>query len=160
MELRELMGGLAAACGIDGMATDDDGVYNLSVDDMTVSIMSLDESGQLVIWAEVCEPPPEGRECLYRLLMQSMFMGQATDGAMFSIESESGKVYLQRIEFLSALDVESFTGLVEKFVNVLERWRKIIVDFRPVASEMERVAAEDSEIDRQSGMGMGGFMQV
>ena len=160
MELKELMDGLAATCGIDGLAAGNDGAYHLSFDDMNVSFKSLDESGRLVVWAEVCEPPSEGREPLYRLLMESMFQEQATGGATFSIESGSGKIYLQRIEFISALDVESFNGLVEKFVDTLEHWRKIIVGFSPVASELERVAAEDSEIDRQSGMGMGGFMQV
>ena len=160
MELKELMEGLAAACGIDGMAANEDGIYRLMIDDMEVSFMSVEESGQLVVWAEVCEMPPEGRERLCRVLMESMFMGRATGGATFSIEPESGKVCLQRIEFLSALDVEAFNGLLEKFVNVLEEWRKIIADFRPVAEELDRKAAEDAEADRQVGMGLDGFMQV
>lgn len=160
MELKELMEGLAAACGITGVAEDNDGMYRLGIDDMEVSFTSIAESAQLVVWAEVCEMPPEGRERLYRVMMESMFMGQATGGAAFSIDPESGKVYLQRIEFLSALDVESFTTLLEKFVNVLEQWRAIISDFRPVAKEMDRKAAEETETDRRLGMGLGGFMQV
>lgn len=159
MELQELMNGLAAACGMDGLAADADGAYRLNFDDMEVSFKSVG-SRQFVVWAEVCELPPEGRERLYRLLMEAMFLGQATGGAMFSIESKSGKVHLQRIEFLSALDVEAFNGLVEKFVNVLEEWRKIVADFRPVAEDLERKTAEESEAGRQAGMGLGGFMQV
>lgn len=160
MELKELMDGLAAACGVLDVKPDAEGAYHLGIDDMTVSFMSLDESGQLVVWAEVCEPPPEGRERLYRTLMESMFLGRATGGGAFSIEPESGKVYLQRVEFLSALDVESFVGIVEKFVNVLEGWRKIIANYRPAAQEMERRSAEESAAARQAGMGMDGFMQV
>lgn len=159
MELKELMEGLAAACGMDGLTADADGAYRLGFDDMEIAFKSVG-STQFAVWAEVCEMPPEGRERLYRMLMESMFLGQATGGATFSIESKSGKVYLQRIEFLSALDVDAFNGLVEKFVNVLEEWRKIITDFRPVAEVLESKTAEESEAGRQAGMGLGGFMQV
>ena len=160
MELNELMEGLAAACGVKGVMPDAGGAYHLAIDEMNVSFMSIAESGQLVIWGEVAEPPPEGRELLYQVLMESMFMGRATGGAAFSIDAGSGKIFLQRMEALSALDVELFTKMLEKFVNVLEEWRKIVADFRPAAQEMARKAADDAAADRQGGMGMNGFMQV
>ena len=37
MELKELMEGLAAACGMDGFAADADGAYRLNFDDMEVA---------------------------------------------------------------------------------------------------------------------------
>ena len=157
MEYCELMRQFGAKVGLPDLAPDETGVCRVGIDDMLVLFREDVETSRIMVWAEVGEPPPEGRERLYLLLMESMFMGQATGGATFSIESESGKVYLQRMEFLSALDADSFTGLLEKFVNLLEEWRRIIVDFRPVAEAIKKEAdAAESESDFRTG----GYLQV
>lgn len=156
MEFHELMKQFGERVGLADLAPGDSGVCRVGIDDMLVLFREDVETARIMIWAEVGEPPPEGRERLYRLLMEAMFMGQATGGATFSIESGSGKVYLQRNEFLSALDTDSFFGMLEKFVNVLEEWRKLVVDFRPPAGEQERETAAEPA----PGFGSGGFMQV
>ena len=160
MEFTELMKGFATKVGMTGLQLAEDGVCRVEIDGMAISFVEVPETRQLVTWAEVGEPPPEGRERLYRVLMESMYMGKATGGSTFSIDSESGLVYLFRLDPLPLLDLDTFMLMLEKFVNVLEEWRKIVADYREVASDLEKTAAEADEQVRQMGMGANGFMQV
>ena len=78
-------------------------------------------------------------------------------GSSFSIEPESGKIYLHRVDPVAVLDLNSFSAMLEKFVNMLEQWRKTLVDFRPVA---EAIKKEDDAAGAVPDFGLGGFMQV
>lgn len=158
MEFTELMRKFAEKVGIADLPVSEDGVCRVEIDGMNVSFIEVPETRQLVTWAEVGEPPPEGRERLYRVLMESMYMGKATGGSTFSIDSETGLVHLFRLDPLPLLDLDTFTPMLERFVNVLEEWRKIVADYRGVASQLEKAAATEEVATRQ--MGANGFMQV
>ena len=157
MDINEIMEAFGRDLGVEGLAPDADGVYGLDIDGMKIAVAELPDA-QLATWAEVCEPPPEGRERLYRTLMEGMFLGEGTGGAAFSIERESGKVYLHRFDAIAALDAGSFKAMLEKFVNVLEEWRSLIADFRPAFDELAK--GEDAARDERQDVGMGGFIQV
>ena len=154
MELSEIMEQFAQKIGLADFAPDADGSYRLAIDDMTVSFVDEGESRTLATYAEIGDPPPEGVTALYRVLMEAMFMGQATCGSAFSVEPNSGKIFLHRVDSLAALDADAFSAMLEKFVNVLEQWRKLIADFRPVAGEVEKVLSDEPPM-----LGSG-FMQV
>ena len=158
MEFEELMKGFGEKVGIKDLAPTEDGVYRFEIDDMSVSFLEVPETRQLVTWAVVGEPPLEGRERLYQVLMESMFMGKATGGSTFSIDSDSGCIHLFRLDPLTLLDLDTFMPMLERFVNVLEEWRTIVADYRGVASKLEQDAAAEVENTRQ--VGMGGFLQV
>lgn len=160
MDLDEIMAAFAAESGIKGLSADEDGTYSLSIDDMSVSFMEIPETGRLATLAKVCDLPSEGRESLYRVMMEAMFMGRATGGAMFSVEPEGDAVFLQRVDPLAVMDPDGFKAMLEQFVNVLEEWRKLVVDFREVAPKLESVRQETQEETREFGLGTGGFMQV
>lgn len=157
MDFTELMQAFGAKVGLEGLAPDGDDTCRIDVDGMSISFMEHRESGTVVTWAEVSEPPPEGVSVLYRVLMESMFMGQATGGSTFSVEPETGKIFLHRVDPLQAFDLDSFCSMLERFVNVLEQWRKLIVDFRPVAAEVDKAVSGKGEEMPSFG---GGFMQV
>lgn len=156
MDFKELMSGFGEKVGIEGLAPDGENICRIDIDGMSVSLMEHLESRSIVIWAEVSEPPPEGVTILYRVLMEAMFMGQGTGGSSFSIEPESKKIFLHRIDPLQSLDLDSFCAILEKFVNVLEQWRKLIADFRPVAAEAGKVESSSGD---PAPFG-GDFMQV
>lgn len=157
MEFREIMRQFGAKIGMADLSPDETNSCHLKIDDMSVSFMEDPDAGTVVTWAEICEPPTDGASMLYRVLMESMFMGQGTAGASFSIEPESGKIYLHRVDPSAVLDLDSFCAMVEKFVNTLEQWRKTIADFRPVVEAVKEADAEDAQM---TGFGMNGFMQV
>lgn len=158
MELKELIGQFAKEVGITDAAADETGAFHFAIDDMTVSFEADEASGELATYAQVGELPPEGREQLYRLMMEAMFRGEGTGGATLSIAPDSDRICLHRIDPLDALDLERFKAKLERFVNVLEEWRKLLADFRAVIPAVERAAAEAEEENRE--FERGGFMQV
>lgn len=158
MEFKELMGQFAATVGITDASADEMGAFHFAIDDMTVSLEADEMSGEMVTYAQVGELPPEGREHLYRLMMESMFRGEGTDGATLSIAHDSDTVYLHRIDPLAVLDIEKFKSNLERFVNALEAWRNQLVDFCEVIPAVERAAAAAEEERRT--FESGEFMQV
>ena len=157
MEFREIIRQLGAKIGIEDLAPDETNACHLSFDDMSVSFMEDPVSDTVVTWSEVCEPPADGADMLYRVLMEAMFMGRGTAGSSFSIDPESGKIFLHRVDPAAMLDLDSFCAMTEKFVNTLEVWRRNITDFRPVAAAIRNA---DAAADKPLDLGAGGFMQV
>lgn len=153
MEFLGLMEAFGMDVGIGALEPDFDRVCRVDIDGMRVSFLEMPQSGQLVTWAAVCEPPPEGREQLYQMLMEAMFMGRETGGGAFSVDAETGSVYLHRFDALQTMDLDSFKAMLEKFANVLENWRRRVADFRPQTSDGPQGVAFGQ-------FGMDGFLQV
>lgn len=140
---------------------DEAGAVTLSVDGMPVTILGLEEVGQVVLTGVVGETPPEDRmERLYKALLQANHNFAATAGATMSVDPADDRISLCKALPLALADAESFFAEVERFVNTLETWRKIVSDFRgqeiepggdPEASAM----AGEPDFPRADG-----FMQV
>lgn len=158
MDLKDIITAFAAENGLEGLTADAEGAYHIGIDDMVVSFSETGNRDEFVTWAEVAVPQQEGRERLYRALMEAMFLGQGTGGATFSLERESGEICLHRIDNSAQMDLNLFKEKLEKFVNILEQWRKLMADFAPVAHEIEEAARNSEQETRQ--FGLGGFMQV
>ena len=158
MELKDLMEQFGKEFGVPDLTADETGVYTVLIDGMKVSFVADPGAPRLVTWGEVGEVPPEGREKLFRVLLESMYMGKATGGAVFSIEETTGKIVFHRMDPLDALDYEAFARMLEAFVNILEKWRGILADFRGVAADQARAEEKSAQEARQ--FGLGDFMQV
>lgn len=158
MEFVELIKGFAGQVGLSDHIPTKDGSCRFDIDGMAVNFVEVPETRQLLTWAEVGEPPLEGRERLYAVLMEAMFMGRSTGGATFALNPESGSIQLFRLDPLKLLDQDAFLTMLEKFVNVLEQWRKMLGEFSAVAPKMVKTEAASAEESRQ--FGLGGFLQV
>ena len=158
MEFKELMVEFAKAARVDRIDPDDDGCYRFEIDGMVVTFSEVLESDELLTWAEAGELPPEGRETLYRTLLEALYMGRATGGSVLSVDPESGMVCLHRGDPLAAMDFERFKATLQKFVNVLEFWRRTLADFRPAAREQAETAQTELDVERE--VSLGNFMRV
>ena len=156
MKLAELMAEFAEKFGIDGLVPDGEDVYHLDADGMAFAFADAEDGAHFVIWAEVCPVPPEGRERLYDILMQSMFMGQQTSGAYFSVHD--GTIYLHQIEALADMNLERFEVLLEKFISTYETWHASITDFNSVLPELTQ-KVQEQELESRSFEAMG-FVRV
>ncbi|MCQ2394921.1 MAG: type III secretion system chaperone [Kiritimatiellae bacterium] len=158
MEFKKLMADFAAAARIDRIDPDEDGCYRFEIDGMVVTFSEVLESDELLTWAEAGELPPEGRETLYRTLLEALYMGRATGGSVLSVDPESGMVCLHRSDPLTAMDFERFKEALQKFVNVLEFWRRTLADFRPAAKEHAEAVQAEPGVERE--IAFGNFMRV
>ena len=159
MEFRKLVGDFAAGLGVMDISFDEDGIARLTADDMVVAFMEVPERRSLLIWSEVATPPPEKLAQLYKLLLEAMFMGRATQGATFSCEND--KIYLHRMDALVDLEPESLSKIVEEFLNLVEKWRDVINTFRADETGTETASSEEAVEPLSFGLGgPAGFMQV
>ena len=156
MEIKEIMEAFAARAGVTDFAPDEEGVYHFGFDDMRVTFA--EAGGRLLTLAEVGEVPPEGRERLYGVLLESMFLGGQTKGASFALDAETNLLYLQRFDALEALSHDGFRAMLEEFVHVLEDWRGIVSDFRDAAPGQVRAAKAAAKESRE--LSFGDFMRV
>lgn len=160
MEYAELMSDFNANLNIEGASPDADGAYHFEIDGMPVSVMEIAELRQAVVWGDLGEMPPVNCERLYKSMLEAMFMGEGTGGGSFSIDHETGRVYLQRLLPLVALETADFLSQVERFVNVLEEWRRIIAEYRDVSSEFKDAMGRDDAEQRRAWLNADGFLRA
>ena len=148
MEFKELIDSFAKRHGIADLAPEDDGV-SLDIDGIVVAVVAV--GGEVVLSAEIGEPPVEGRaEFADALLEASM-----ESAAFFAKSAQTGKYMLLRRLNLLTLDDAAFDNSIEALVNTAEVWRKMLDDFRPAA----KAAAEGVDAEEPL-LGASGFMQV
>lgn len=152
MEFEEIIQALGKKIGID-LVPDDEGVCQLSVDDMHITIQYLSELQIVSVYAEIGEPPPENPTSLYEAMLAANHLFQGTSGATISREPDSGKIFLCRCDPLLVLDGESFAAGLEKFVNTLETWHKLVAEYRPEVAGAGSSGAEPAPFG-------GSFMSV
>lgn len=135
------------------LSPDADGTVMLDVDGLELTIMGMEEIGQVALIGIIGVPPPEEKmERLYRAMLEANHNFAGTSGATLSINPDTGKVSLCKILPLALADGDGFFKEIERFVNTLETWHKLVEDFRGVVDEP---AAAPSEMTFG-----GGFMQV
>lgn len=158
MELKDLMTAFGKAFGVSDLKPSKDGIYTVTIDEMSISFAADPDMPRLVTWGEVGVIPPEGRERLFHVLLESMFMGKATGGATFSIEAGTDTLFFHRMDSLDGLDFKAFAMTLETFVNILEKWRGILSGFGSAAADLIKDEQQVAQDMRQASFGT--FMQV
>lgn len=153
MHLPRLMKEFAKAANVDHIPHEEDGSYRLEIDGMLVTLSEVAHKEDLFMWAEVGALPPEGRETLCHTLLTADFMGQATQGAVLSIDPDTETITLHRIDSFKGMDFEHFKTKLEHFVNVLETWRKTLEDYRPIAHHHEEAIIDAAHAAHQHSIG-------
>ena len=148
MEFKELIDSFAKRHGIADLAPEDDGV-SLDIDGIVVAIVAV--GGEVVLTAEIGEPPVEGRAEFSDALLEASLESVS----FFAKSAQTGKYVLLRRLNLLVLDDAAFDTAIESLVNTAEVWRKMLNDFRPMA----KAATETAEAESPS-LGASGFMPV
>jgi len=148
MEFKELIESFAKRHDVADLAVEDDGV-SLDIDGIIVAVVAV--GGEVVLSAEIGEPPVEGRA----EFADAMLEASMESVAFFAKNAQSGQYILLRRLSLLALDADAFDNAIESLVNTAEVWRRMLADFRPAA----KAAAESAEAKSPS-FGDFGFMQV
>lgn len=158
MQYDEIIAALSEKIGIP--LTSDDGVCQLGVDDMQVTLMSIPEAESISLYAEIGMPPPQGLETLYRTMLECNHLFKGTMGSTISLDEESGKFYLCRYDRLQMMEIDQYLKILENFVNTLETWQGILRDYRPQEQPAEKPAGEGEGAAPEFPLGGNGFMAV
>jgi hypothetical protein len=96
---------------------DGDGYTDVRRGSATVGINVLSEHGILLFLSRIMAVPREGREALYRRLLELNFL--VTSDASFAIDKDKDAVYLRALRRLSGLDYEEF---LHTMASVADEW--------------------------------------
>jgi len=99
---------------------DGDGYTDVRRGSATVGINVLAEHGILLFLSRIMAVPREGREALYRRLLELNFL--VTSDASFAIDKDKDAVYLRALRRLSGLDYEEFEDLLHTMASVADEW--------------------------------------
>ena len=118
-----------------------DGAYAFEVDGLAFAIHDLDDCGRIVLSGDVGYPPLEGRERLYKTLLEAQHMLKSTGGATFSINPDTGSLTLCKVLVTAILDDGEFFQETENFINALHSWAGVISNCcSEIASEGEKLS--------------------
>jgi hypothetical protein len=99
---------------------DADGYTEIRRGSATVGINVLEEHGILLFLSRIMPVPRDGRETLYRRLLELNFL--VTSDASFAIDKDKDAVYLRALRRLSGLDFEEFEDLLQTMASVADEW--------------------------------------
>ena len=122
MTFREYVGTLERELGVEIQVEDDACAFsygakkNFKID---ILIHGSDEHGKLLTCADIGEPPPVGRERLFKTLLE------AND-----FLPGNGRARLQRFDDMDALAATGPAKALTAFANTAAAWKMLIADFR------------------------------
>ena len=146
MEFEDLLKPLAEECGVERLEPDESHMVHLGADGTALTIVGDPETRMVVLFSELGDLPPEGREAFYEQALRANWLFQGGGGATLAINPETGALALNRAAPMDMLDGEEFLALVRDFLSVLYRWRELARDWRgAVESAAEEAAPDDAE---------------
>lgn len=121
MELKGLVDRLSEITGCPEIVPNENGVYTIEVDDVTVCILELVELRGLFVWSAVGSLPNEDRAGFCERLLEKGFLGLETGGAVLSVDD--GVAYLHRMESLDGADENALHLIIEQMAETVRELR-------------------------------------
>ncbi|MFC4297764.1 type III secretion system chaperone [Castellaniella hirudinis] len=123
-----LMAELGQTLGMADMAAGEDGYVGLMIDAHEIHIQYEAEDDLVILFARLPEVDPDRRDAIYAMLLAANVFWQGTQGATFSADFDTGRVFLADRRVLPGLDVAVLSAWIEQFTNVAAHWRSRIED--------------------------------
>ena len=146
MEANILLKELGARIGIE-LAFDADGICAFKADDMVIVLHNLDDY-EFALVGDIGEPPLDGLERLYRMMLEANHLFGGTGGATISFDAERDHFALVKIFDSRNLDVDTFIEAVSKFTSVLEMWTKLTANWHFTPDEPQSDISTPDDVIR------------
>lgn len=86
-----------------------------------------DDARVLQVYSVLGPLPAEGREALYRRLLEANLFGAATSGSTLAVDGNTQEVVLCRTVDVDEMGGPAFVQLVERFVATADDWKKLLL---------------------------------
>jgi len=106
------------------LAIEDSVRVKADFDNFALHIEHLAGGDQVLLAVSIAEVPAEGRQELYRELLQGQFLFGRTHGASLALDPAEEFICLQILQPILELTQDNFPDLVETFLNLAEFWRQ------------------------------------
>jgi len=154
MELAELMKELASELGLGEIELEEDGGGRITIDDdLAIDLEGAEDGFGFSISATVGSIPGEGREAVFRELLEANLQGHGTGGAALALDSTLNEIVLCRSIPQDDLRFEVFDQELVTFVEALRMWRERL-DSGALGTEQDEPEASPAASMRPGGAGM------
>lgn len=164
MAFKEFVDALAKELDLQIETEDDACAVSLGAEEgerVDILMHGFDDSGIVLTCADLCEPPPEGKERLFQTLLEANDLYGDTAGATLSMNRETGRVRLQRFDDIDTLAKIGPAKALVAFADTAAAWKKLIADYRAMPKERVADGLPAENPDETGGsFRTGGFMQV
>jgi hypothetical protein len=89
-----------------------------------IGVNVIEDHGVLLLLAPLMPVPAQGRESLYRRLLELSFL--TTADASFAIDAAKDEIFVRAYRRLSGLDYEEFEDLLETVGRVADEWDDVL----------------------------------
>ena len=155
MSYEELVEKFAAKYGIDGLAAEN-GVAAMVIDGVKVELISDEDAGCAVIYAEIGYPPPDANGRFGEMMLKANHLFLGTNGGTLCQNPETDAYVLMRPVPLVQLEGEEAVGaILEETLAQVERWRQNLGGMREAENTLDTQVAEE-----RAAFNLGSFIQV
>jgi len=135
-KLDELLKKFGAVAGIQGLATEENGVCVLVFDGRTTLYLLVDPRNEhLVMWSTIAALAAGKAESALRALMRANLFWTGTDGATLGLMPDSDDVVLAIRRPIDRVDVEGLRDLIELMVGRIEALAPIVAGEAPAQTQ-------------------------
>lgn len=140
MSFEDIVAVLGKTFSLELSVVEDTIVFEVASEDggtkVQVLVQNADERKLVLISADLGVPPPDGRESLYRTMLEANNLFQGTAGSTLALDAATGRFRLQKYE--SPDDLSNDTkAKIESFIETALFWSRAIADFRPLDAAPE-----------------------
>ena len=134
MSFEDIVAVLGKTFSLELSVVEDTTVFEVASEDggtkVQVLVQNADERKLVLISADLGVPPPDGRESLYRTMLEANNLFKGTAGSTLALDAATGRFRLQKYE--SPDDLSNDTkAKIESFIETALFWSRAIADFRP-----------------------------
>jgi hypothetical protein len=148
MTFGELLEGIGKNLGVE--LADEGGAAAVEVDGNPI-VLHMADDDLLLIHADLGEMAPENRDRIRAVALEANFLYQGTGGATLAVDPNSGRLHLQKYNWLDRLDAENAVESLARFADTVKTWKGLLA---------ETMARAPEESDALSAQMPGGFMAV
>jgi len=148
MTFGELLEGIGKNLGVE--LADEGGAAAVEVDGNPI-VLHMADDDLLLIHADLGEMAPENRDRIRAVALEANFLYQGTGGATLAVDPNSGRLHLQKYNWLDRLDAENAVESLTRFADTVKTWKGLLA---------ETMARAPEESDALSAQMPGGFMAV
>ena len=125
MTFGEMVEALGKNLGIE--LADEGGATAVEVDGIPV-VLHMANDDLLLIHADLGEIAPENRDRVLAAAMEANFLYQGTGGATLAVDPDSGRLHIQKYNWLERLDAEKAVTNLTRFADTVKAWKGVLAD--------------------------------
>ena len=125
MTFGELIAELGKNLGIE--LTDEGGATAVEIDGIPVVLHAAGDD-LILVHADLGEIPHENRERVFAAAMEANFLYQGTGGATLAVDPDSGRLHIQKYNWLERLDAEKAVTNLTRFADTVKAWKGVLAD--------------------------------